>query len=260
MNKFKGSLDKLKEIVSNTGIDGDWSEMNFGYKFTSNDGAILNWYNTTGTISYQGKATPKQKLIDSINNANSSKEFSSINTYSIDERTSFQPSLPESTNSFQKESRIFIVHGHDESSRTELELFLTKLGLQSFVLQNTSGNGQTIIEALESEIGKKSTYNQFGIVLLTPDDEGYSIQDGETSKRKRARQNAVLEMGMLISALGRKNVAILKKGDIEVPSDADGILYIPYNKSINEVKSKIIQRLDDSGIKLDAKNIVKALS
>lgn len=42
--------------------------------------------------------------------------------------------------------------------------------------------------------------------------------------KKEAQENVVLEMGMLIAALGRPNVAKLKKGHIENPSDATGIL------------------------------------
>ncbi|MDA2938388.1 nucleotide-binding protein [Acidobacteria bacterium AH-259-A15] len=34
---------------------------------------------------------------------------------------------------------------------------------------------------------------------------------------------------MLLAALGRPNVAILKKGHLEVPSGAQGIIYIPFN-------------------------------
>ncbi|MFN8297613.1 MAG: nucleotide-binding protein [Chitinophagales bacterium] len=49
--------------------------------------------------------------------------------------------------------------------------------LEPFVLVNTSGGGLTIIEALEAEIGKDGN-SKFGIVLLTPDDFGYSKAEG----------------------------------------------------------------------------------
>ena len=57
------------------------------------------------------------------------------------------------------------------------------------MLANTSGNGMTIIEALEEEIVKDSDDKcKFGIVLLTPDDIGYSKKDGEKGAEPRARQ------------------------------------------------------------------------
>jgi predicted nucleotide-binding protein len=115
-----------------------------------------------------------------------------------------------------------------------LELILHKLGLNPFVLANTGGGGLTIIEVLESEIGPKQSQARFGIVLTTPDDMGYAKGEGSDAAQPRARQKVVLEMGMLISAAGRANVAILKKGHLEVPSDAQGILYIPFNEHVKE--------------------------
>jgi predicted nucleotide-binding protein len=106
------------------------------------------------------------------------------------------------------------------ASREQLELILHRLGLEPFVLANTGGGGMTIIEALEQEIVKPHIRARFGIVLLTPDDMGWAQPEGELARQPRARQNVVLEMGILLAALGRQNVAILRKGHIETPSDA----------------------------------------
>lgn len=95
-----------------------------------------------------------------------------------------------------------------------MELILHKLGLNPFVLANTGGGGLTIIEALESGIGPKQSQARFGIVLTTPDDMGYAKGEGSDAAQPRARQNVVLEMGMLISAAGRANIAILMKGHL----------------------------------------------
>ena len=43
---------------------------------------------------------------------------------------------------------------------------------------NSGGGGKTIIEALEGQIGRDFT-SDFGIVLMTPDDFGYSKKDGD---------------------------------------------------------------------------------
>ncbi len=77
-----------------------------------------------------------------------------------------------------EQNRIFVVHGHDNEVRTELQLALLQLGLEPFVLTNTSGGSLTIIEALEKEIGPGADRIRFGIVLLTPDDMGYLSADG----------------------------------------------------------------------------------
>ena len=48
-------------------------------------------------------------------------------------------------------------------------------------------------QALENEIGPGANRMRFGIVLLTPDDVGYSKKDGPDKAEPRARQNVVME-------------------------------------------------------------------
>ena len=85
--------------------------------------------------------------------------------------------------------RIFVVYGHDETAREQLEVVLHRLALDPFVLGITSGSGLTIIEALEKEILSPNRGKRFGIVLLTPDDMGYKKEDGPEEAEPRARQN-----------------------------------------------------------------------
>uniref|UniRef100_UPI0035CF5889 TIR domain-containing protein n=1 Tax=Bartonella sp. AC66GZZY TaxID=3243458 RepID=UPI0035CF5889 len=126
--------------------------------------------------------------------------------------------------------KIFIVHDHVALELVRLVLY--DLGLDPYILP--IDNGLTIIEALEKEICETTRSTKFGIVLLTPDDMGYVKTAGAETAQPRARQNVILEMGMLISALTRKNVAILRKKDVEIPSDAQGIIYIPFNDHVKE--------------------------
>jgi predicted nucleotide-binding protein len=67
----------------------------------------------------------------------------------------------------------------------------------------------------------------FAVVLMTPDDEAGIA--GATNRRPRARQNVVFELGFFIGKLGPASVAALLKGDVEKPSDFDGIAYIPFD-------------------------------
>ena len=41
---------------------------------------------------------------------------------------------------------------------------------------------------------------------------------------------------MFLVRLGRKRVAILHKGSLELPSDISGLIYIRFNKRVDEVK------------------------
>ncbi|MCB4761967.1 MAG: nucleotide-binding protein [Sulfurovum sp.] len=63
-----------------------------------------------------------------------------------------------------------------------------------------------------------------------------------------------------ISSIGRKNMAILVKGDLEKPSDIDGILYISFNDHVKEVVLKLANRLKELGFILSLDNIAHTLS
>ena len=65
---------------------------------------------------------------------------------------------------------------------------------------------------------------------------------------------------MLLGKLGRQKIAIIIKGNIEKPSDLDGVLYIPYNEKIIEIGMKLITKLRESGIGIDDKDASAALS
>lgn len=115
---------------------------------------------------------------------------------------------------------IFIVHGHDDATKEKVARFIEKLNLDAIILHEKVNKGHTIIEKFE-EYSKQAN---FAIVLFTPDDIGYPLED-ETHSKPRARQNVVLEMGYFIGLLGREKVCVLYKGDVELPSDILGIVY-----------------------------------
>ena len=47
--------------------------------------------------------------------------------------------------------------------------------------------------------------------------------------RPRSRQNVIFEFGYFIGKYGRTRVRALVKGDIEIPSDYSGVLYIQFD-------------------------------
>jgi len=255
--KHNGTLDDLKTIVQGCGFTiSEVKEQDNSNQVKTNEGAIINWYPSTGTLSFQGKKAPKDKLTE----AWGTYTGSSVPVQAHQENSEQQspPVSPQNPDTASK--RVFVVHGHDTVAREQLELVLHKLGLNPFVLANTGGGGLTIIESLEKEIGPKNNQARFGIVLMTPDDMGYSKEDGAEKIEPRARQNVVLELGMLISAVGRPNIAILKKGHLEEPSDAKGVLYIPFNDHVKETVPKLASRLREAGFVLSPEAIAHASS
>jgi predicted nucleotide-binding protein len=147
---------------------------------------------------------------------------------------------------------VFVVYGHDTTARTELEAMLRRWGLNPLILDQLTSGGQTIIEKLERVRGEA----RFAVVLATPDDEGHRAEHPE-EKAHRARQNVVLELGMMLSVLGRDRVAILLKDQIamERPSDVQGLIYIPFSHKVDEVALQLAKEIHAKGIAIDLKKV-----
>jgi predicted nucleotide-binding protein len=58
-----------------------------------------------------------------------------------------------------------------------------------------------------------------------------------------------------LSALGRDKVAILHKGDLESPSDIKGLIYIPFQNSVQEAKNKLAASLQKAGFYIDINSL-----
>lgn len=138
--------------------------------------------------------------------------------------------------------KVFIVHGHDDKLKLEVETFIYKLGLEAIVLSEQVNKGKTIIEKIE-----ENTDVGYGIVLYTPCDKGGTAETQYDDMKFRARQNVIFEHGYLIGKLGRNRVCALVDGDIEYPSDINGIVYIPYQ---GQWKHDIEQELKSIGYEI----------
>lgn len=57
----------------------------------------------------------------------------------------------------------------------------------------------------------------------------------------------VLELGMVLASLGRQRVAILYKQSVELPSDINGLIYIPFQEKVDEVKAQLFKELQAAG-------------
>jgi predicted nucleotide-binding protein len=141
--------------------------------------------------------------------------------------------------------KIFVVHGHDETVKIDVARTLEKLGLEPIILHEQPSKGKTIIEKFEEH----ASLAQYAIVLLTPDDIGYPINK-EYDKRPRARQNVILELGYFAGRLGRENICVIYKGNVEVPSDYISVVYIPFDDS-GAWRYKIGKELKAVGMTVD---------
>lgn len=144
---------------------------------------------------------------------------------------------------------VFVVYGHDIDSRTQVEAMLRRWNLEPLILDQLPSEGATLIEKLEKYARDDV---RFAVVLATPDDEGNAR--GKPDERKfRARQNVVLELGVLLAKLGRSRVAILIKDQehMERPSDLQGLIYLAFTEDVDEVKVTLAKEMAKQGIAIE---------
>ena len=146
----------------------------------------------------------------------------------------------------EDQSKVFVVHGHDDSAREAVARFLEKLGLEAIILHEQPDQGRTIIEKFEafaSEVG-------FAVVLLTPDDLVRAAAAGSPHP-SRARQNVIFELGYFAGKLGRGRACLLRKGEVEIPSDLYGVIYTEMDGA-DGWKLKLVRELKAARLDFDA--------
>jgi hypothetical protein len=141
-------------------------------------------------------------------------------------------------------NRVFVVHGHDEAAKESVARFLTQLKLDPIILHEQPNGGRTIIEKFEAyaDVG-------FAVILMTPDDVGGSAKDPQKLS-KRARQNVILELGYFAGRIGRQRVCALHKPELEIPSDFQGVVFVPLDEA-GGWKVKLAQELTEAKISID---------
>lgn len=143
-------------------------------------------------------------------------------------------------------NNVFVVHGHDHGTKETIARFLESIDLSPIILHEQPDQGRTIIEKFE-EYAQVS----YAVVLLTPDDVGGLNKDELTL---RARQNVILELGFFLGQLGRGKVAALVKGDVDIPTDYSGVLYIPIDDNYGW-QMRLARELRSAGLAVDLNNL-----
>jgi len=203
------TVDEARTLLRNAGMTILKEERlanNTGMQLRVANGAIVNVFDK-GTFNVQGKSTTETEA-------------------ALGRAPAAAGQQPALTGGMRN---VFVVYGHDANARAQLEAMLRRWGLEPLILDQLPTEGQTVIEKLESAMAMAD----FGVVLATPDDEGHRT-DHPNEKAFRARQNVVLEMGMLLARLGRRKVAVLLKTQekMERPSDINGLIYILFKDDI----------------------------
>ena len=214
--------------------DGE-KQIQYGVQLRFTNGALVSVFDS-GAITPQGKDL---ELVKQLLGLEPGKNAGAA-----------QPFAPAKA---QVNNKVFVVYGHDEQARTRLDAMLRRWGLEPLILDQLPSEGQTIIEKLEKYTGEA----KFGVVLATPDDEGFR-RNHPDEKALRARQNVVLELGMLLSTLGRSKVAILlhQQENMERPSDIQGLIYIPFKDNLEKDAGLLLAKeMTAAGYQIDVARI-----
>jgi predicted nucleotide-binding protein len=230
------SPDELRDFLVERGVNFKQEEIQNGYLFRCEEGEKFAAYNT-GIVVCQGKPTELSKAV---------KDWKKP-------AKAGAAKAKEAVPAAEQDKPIFIVYGHDKTAREGLELVLHKMKLEPIVLENLPADGDTIIEKLERYLGEHGNVG-FACVLLTPDDEGHeSGKPGQ--KMYRARQNVILELGMVLARLGRRRVLILIKESVEQPSDIAGLIYRRFKERVDELTGTLFKDLQEAGYKPDPRGL-----
>ena len=214
--------------------------------------AIATEYDWSAPAYFAGRVTPAaeyQKILDGAR-----KRIERLQ--SIRETLELYPApasaiVPPKVSSRNDSDRVFVVHGHDEAPREILARFLEVLDLKPVILHEQANAGLTLIQKFQSHANAP-----FAVVLFTPDDVGASKKMFETAADKasavqaRVRQNVLIELGYFIGKLGLDRVCVLHVGQIEMPSDFLGVVYVPMD-SHGGWKSQLARELKQAGFSVD---------
>lgn len=164
-----------------------------------------------------------------------------------------EESVPEPTHNQENnnpKNKVFIVHGHAEDAKEKTARFIENLGFEAIILHEQASRSRTIIEKIEdysNDVG-------FAVVLYTTDDMGNVKAEAEDGTLKyRARQNVVFEHGFLMGKIGRENVVPLVEGNVELPNDISGIVYV----SDKDWQIDIAKEMSDAGYDIDFNKLYK---
>jgi predicted nucleotide-binding protein len=146
-------------------------------------------------------------------------------------------------------SKVFVVHGHDGAPKAEVARYIEKLGFEAIILHERPNKGRVLITKFRGEAAGVG----FGVVLITPDDLGKAKEASDL--KPRARQNVVFELGFFIGKLGPERVAALVKGDVELPSDYDGVVYISLDHE--DWQTKLGGELQAAGFEFDWNKVMR---
>lgn len=132
LEQVKGLLKKSNLVI----VDEKRSGNNLGTVLKLANGCIINCWDK-GTVNCQGKNAEQIVAI-----------------------------LSEAPTSPIQNRKVFVVYGHDNNARTQLEAMLRRWDLEPMILDQLISSGQTIIEKLEEYTSKRTLELSWQLLMI----------------------------------------------------------------------------------------------
>lgn len=124
---------------------------------------------------------------------------------------------------------VFIVHGRDKKTLTNVVTYLKQRGLNPFSFEEAKELVETSLPTIIEVVDKGMAEAQAVLVLLTPDDEARLKSGGEESKGQ-ARPNVIFEAGIAFGRY-RKRTVLVEYEEPSMFSDLHGFYAVRLKES-----------------------------
>ena len=200
-------------------------------------------------LYYRSAQATRQKITVFESKTQVEQQYAVLQSYIMTKLTEYrrksiiQERKKELEKGIHNSKKVFIIHGHNEAKRRELETLLKdKFSLIPIILSEQPDQGLTIIEKFE----KYASDCSYAFALFTPDD----IVTNGGVQYFQARPNVIFELGWFYANLGRSRVCILDQASEQskIFSDLQGVLRMQFNENISEKYMEIERELKSLGI------------
>ncbi|MEM9290925.1 MAG: TIR domain-containing protein [Acidobacteriota bacterium] len=129
---------------------------------------------------------------------------------------------------------LFLIHGKDSTLSRDAEGFLQSLGVTPIRLAENSE--QTVVDRFEHYAS-----NAYAVILLSAT-QGSQIPSA----------NHLFQLGFFVGKLGRRYVTAIHRDRLELPSELQGVLCVPYDE-IGIWKFALVRDLVAAGFAVESK-------
>lgn len=131
--------------------------------------------------------------------------------------------------------RLLLIHGRSTDWLDLRDWLRDEGGIRHAVVMGQQfSDGQTLPEKFEA-LGSRV---DGAIALATPDDVG-GVGGDDANLGPRARENVWIEVGWFWGRLGRNRLMLLRRGDLRIPTDLQGIEFYSYSSRPREAADSL---------------------